>query len=69
VLAGDVWILGPLDLPSRMAYHASQLYSRNVTRFVLSLLQDGQVHLDFEDQVVAQTCVTHGGEIRLADAS
>ncbi|MGH7666626.1 MAG: Re/Si-specific NAD(P)(+) transhydrogenase subunit alpha, partial [Candidatus Dormibacteria bacterium] len=42
VLAGDVWILGPLDLPSRMAYHASQLYSRNVTRFVLSLLQDGQ---------------------------
>ncbi|MGH7642105.1 MAG: Re/Si-specific NAD(P)(+) transhydrogenase subunit alpha [Candidatus Dormibacteria bacterium] len=58
-----VWILGPLDLPSRMAYHASQLYSRNLTRFTLSLIKDGKIQLNFEDEVVSTTCVAHDGQI------
>jgi len=66
---GDVWILGPLDLPSRMAYHASQLYSRNVSRFALSLIKDGQLHLDFDDEVVAATCVTYDGQVRSGTTS
>jgi NAD(P) transhydrogenase subunit alpha len=60
---GGVWILGPLDLPSRMAYHASQLYSRNVTRFALSLIKDGQLQLNFDDEVVSATCVAHDGQV------
>jgi NAD(P) transhydrogenase subunit alpha len=63
---GGVWILGPLDLPSRMAYHASQLYSRNVTRFAMSLIKDGQIQLNFDDEVVAATCVTHDGKVRVS---
>lgn len=62
---GGVWILGPLNLPSRMAYHASQLYSRNITRFALSLIKDGQLQLNFDDEVIASTCVTHDGRVRL----
>lgn len=58
-----VWILGPLDLPSRMAYHASQLYSRNVTRFALALIKEGQLQPDFDDEVVSATCVTHDGKV------
>jgi NAD(P) transhydrogenase subunit alpha len=45
-----------------MPTHASQLYSHNVMRFTLTLLKEGG--LDFEDQIVADTCVTHQGEIR-----
>src|SRR5487761_1066328 len=63
VQKGGVWILGPLDLPSRMAYHASQLYSRNVTRFALTLIKDGQIKLNFEDEVVSRTCVTRDGQV------
>ncbi|HEY6537500.1 MAG TPA: Re/Si-specific NAD(P)(+) transhydrogenase subunit alpha [Candidatus Dormibacteraeota bacterium] len=59
-----VWILGPLDLPSRMAYHASQLYSRNLTRFALALIRDGRIQLNFDDEVIAATCVTHEGKVR-----
>ncbi|MGC1184419.1 MAG: Re/Si-specific NAD(P)(+) transhydrogenase subunit alpha [Candidatus Dormiibacterota bacterium] len=58
-----VWILGPLDLPSRMAYHASQLYSRNVTRFALALIKDGQLRPDFGDEVISATCVTRDGKV------
>jgi H+-translocating NAD(P) transhydrogenase subunit alpha len=63
ILSGGVSILGPLDLPSRMAYHASQLYSRNVTRFALSLIKDGQLQLNFDDEVVSSTCVAHDGKV------
>ncbi|MGB9483202.1 MAG: Re/Si-specific NAD(P)(+) transhydrogenase subunit alpha [Candidatus Dormiibacterota bacterium] len=58
-----VWILGPLDLPSRMAYHASQLYSRNLTRFALGLIHDGELQLNFEDEVISATCVAHDGQV------
>ena len=60
----DVTITGPLNLPSTMAEHASQLYGRNV----LSLLElmtgeNGALELDFEDEVIAGACITRGGEI------
>lgn len=64
ILKGGVWILAPLDLPSRMAYHASQLYSRNITRFALSLIQEGELRLNFDDEVIAATCVTHDGQVQ-----
>jgi len=62
VTVGGALIVGPLNVPSSMPAHASQLYSHNVMRFALTLLKEGG--LDFEDQIVADTCVTHAGEVR-----
>jgi NAD(P) transhydrogenase subunit alpha len=64
VTVGGALVAGPLNVPSNMPTHASQLYSHNVMRFTLTLLKEGG--LDFEDQIVSDTCVTHAGEIRNA---
>jgi len=55
--AQDVTIVGLTNLPSTMPYHASQLYSRNVTALLQLLVQDGELRLDWEDEVVAGACV------------
>jgi NAD(P) transhydrogenase subunit alpha len=64
VVRHGVRILGPLNLPSTVAYHASQMYARNVTSFLLHLVRDGALRLDFEDEIIRETCVTHAGEVR-----
>lgn len=58
-----VTILGPVNLPSEVPYHASQMYSKNVTTFLLHLVKDGQVRLDLEDEIVRETLVAHGGQV------
>jgi NAD(P) transhydrogenase subunit alpha len=57
-----VLVLGPTNLAAAIPGQASQLYSHNVTRFVLQFLKDGQVNLDFDDVVISQTCMTHQGK-------
>ena len=59
-----VVILGPLNLPSTVPLHASQMYARNVASFLLHVVQDGRLNLDFSDEIIRETCVTHAGEIR-----
>jgi NAD(P) transhydrogenase subunit alpha len=59
-----VTILGPLNLPSTLPAHASQMYARNISSFLALLVKDGALQLDFEDEIVRETCVTHAGEIR-----
>jgi len=58
-----VWIDGTTNVPSSMAQHASYLYSRNVTALLQLLVRNGEVLLDFEDEIVKGCCVTHGGQI------
>jgi NAD(P) transhydrogenase subunit alpha len=60
----DVTIVSHLNLPATMPEHASQLYARNV-QSLLELLtaEDGSLHLDFEDEIVAGACVTRDGQI------
>jgi NAD(P) transhydrogenase subunit alpha len=53
-----VAILGYTNLPSTMAYHASQLYSRNVAALLLHLAPEGELRLDFDDEITAGACVT-----------
>jgi NAD(P) transhydrogenase subunit alpha len=53
-----VTIVGLTNLPSTMPYHASQLYSRNVTALLQLLVADGEVRLDWDDEVVAGAAVT-----------
>jgi proton-translocating NAD(P)+ transhydrogenase subunit alpha len=63
IVAHDVKILGPLNVPSTMAEHASQLYSRNVQSLLGLMLSEGELTLDFEDEVIRGACITRGGEI------
>ncbi|MBV9101066.1 MAG: Re/Si-specific NAD(P)(+) transhydrogenase subunit alpha [Candidatus Dormibacteraeota bacterium] len=62
VVEHGVTILGPTNLAAAIPGQASQLYSHNVTRFTLQMLKDGAVALDFDDPVIAQTCMTHDGK-------
>jgi NAD(P) transhydrogenase subunit alpha len=59
-----VKIAAPLNLPSSMAEHASQLYARNVAS-LLELMsgEEGALTLDFDDEIIAGACITRGGEI------
>ena len=63
VVKCGVTILGPLNLPSTMAQQASQLYARNITAFLSSLLKDGKLIVDLKDDVVRGALVTQKGEI------
>lgn len=63
VVHNGVTILGPLNLPATMAYHASQLYAKNITTFLLHLVKDGAIQLDREDQITRDTLLTHAGEV------
>jgi NAD(P) transhydrogenase subunit alpha len=58
-----VRILGPLNLPSTIPYHASQMYARNIGTFLKYLVKDGKIALDREDEIVRETLVTHQGEV------
>jgi H+-translocating NAD(P) transhydrogenase subunit alpha len=64
VVKHDVTITGPLNLPSSMPDHASQLYSKNVQNLVeLMVSEEGELKLDFEDEIIAGACITRDGEI------
>jgi NAD(P) transhydrogenase subunit alpha len=64
VIEHGVKILAPLNVPSTLAEHASSLYARNIEALLkLMLGEDGQLALDFEDEVIAGACITRGGEI------
>jgi len=59
-----VLILGPLNLPSTLPLHASQMYAKNVSSFLLHVVRDGNLVVDFDDEITRETCVTHAGEVR-----
>ena len=59
----DVVILGPLNLPSTVPVHASQMYARNVSSFLLHHVRDGRFAPDFTDEITRATCVTHDGKV------
>jgi proton-translocating NAD(P)+ transhydrogenase subunit alpha len=63
VLHRGVTILGPVNLPSTIPFHASQMYSRNVKNFLLLLVKAGEIDLNMEDEVVRETMLTRDGEV------
>ena len=63
VVERGVTILGPTNLPSTVPYHASQMYAKNITTFLLHLVKDGAVKLDTGDEITRDTLIAHGGEI------
>ncbi|MGB2875259.1 MAG: Re/Si-specific NAD(P)(+) transhydrogenase subunit alpha [Gaiellaceae bacterium] len=63
VVREGVTIVGFTNLPSTMPYHASQLYARNVAALLLHLAPEGQLVLDFDDEITAGACVTRKEEV------
>ena len=59
----DVTIVGLTNLPSTMPYHASQLYSRNVVALLTHLVEDGDLKLDWSDEITAGACVAGKQEV------
>jgi H+-translocating NAD(P) transhydrogenase subunit alpha len=62
VVKHDVTIASPLNLPATMPEHASELYSKNITALLDLLIKDGALAPDFDDQVIADSCVTRAGD-------
>jgi NAD(P) transhydrogenase subunit alpha len=59
-----VRIIGPVNLPATVAYHASDMYARNLLNFIKPAFKDGALAIDWNDEVFAASCVTHDGTIR-----
>jgi len=64
IIEHGVTVIGPLNLPSEMPLQATRLYARNISRLLLHMLKDGELHFDFEDVIVNDCCITHQGEVR-----
>ncbi|MBW4648505.1 MAG: Re/Si-specific NAD(P)(+) transhydrogenase subunit alpha [Kastovskya adunca ATA6-11-RM4] len=64
VIRHGVTIIGPINLPSSMPIHASQMYAKNISTLLQYMVKDHELQLNFEDDIISGTCVTHGGEIR-----
>ncbi|MCA9520352.1 MAG: NAD(P) transhydrogenase subunit alpha, partial [Myxococcales bacterium] len=58
-----VTIIGPLNIPTDVPYHASQMYARNVSTFILHLCKDGALNLDLSDEITSGTLITHAGDV------
>jgi NAD(P) transhydrogenase subunit alpha len=64
VRVGPAHIIGPVNLPSRMPVHTSEMYAKNLLNFINPMLSEGLLKLDWEDEVITGACLTHGGEVR-----
>jgi NAD(P) transhydrogenase subunit alpha len=63
VVEHGVTIIGWFNLASTVPYHASQMYARNVSAFLLHLVKDGKLQLTMEDEIVSETMLTRSGEV------
>lgn len=63
VIHQGVRIMGPLNVPSTVAYHASQLYAKNAATFLAHLVKGGELNLDLEDEITRETLLTRSGEV------
>ena len=59
-----ITVIGPINVPSSLPVHASQMYSKNISTLLQYLVKDGQMQLDFEDDIIDGICLTYDGELR-----
>ena len=65
VTGNGVTVIGPVNLAATAPIHASELYAKNLYNFLeLSITKEGDLNLDWNDELIAKTCVTHAGEIK-----
>lgn len=63
VIAHGVTVLGPTNLPATVPHHASQMYAKNISTLLLHLVQNGDLHVDLDEEITASTLVSRGGDI------
>jgi NAD(P) transhydrogenase subunit alpha len=63
IQSGGVTVMGPLNLPSSVPYHASQMYAANVASFLKLLVNKGELALNLEDEIIRESLVCHNGKI------
>ncbi len=61
---GGVRVIGPVNLPATVAYHASEMYAKNLLNFIKPAFKDGSLAIDWNDEVFAQSCLTHDGVVK-----
>lgn len=59
-----VTIIAPINLPSSVAVHASQMFAKNMSTLLQLLIPENEINLDFEDDILDSVCITHAGEVR-----
>lgn len=64
VTVGQTTIVGPLNVPSMLGEHASELYAKNQYNLIELFLKDKAISIDWNDEVLAKSCLTHAGEIK-----
>lgn len=68
VMEGSVKVVGPVDVPSQIAEHASEMYSRNLLNFITPWFTESGFAIDWNDEVYAKSVLTHSGEVRFEPA-
>lgn len=63
VVHQGVTVFGPLNLPSQLAAHASEMYAKNLFNFISLFVKEGEISLDWEDPIIVQSALTHNGKI------
>ncbi|MBB1493876.1 NAD(P) transhydrogenase subunit alpha [Propioniciclava sp. MC1595] len=63
VLVGGARVVGPVNLPGRMPVHTSEMFSKNLLNFTTPMITDGELTIDWTDEVIAGTALTHGGRV------
>ncbi len=63
IVEHGVTIIGPLNIPTTVPYHASQMYSKNIANFLSHLMKKGELNLDLSDQIIRESMITQGGKI------
>ena len=66
IVHGETIVYGPLNVPSELAVHASEMYARNLLNFLTPMITDGEFRPDWDDEVIADSTLTRDGEIRHA---
>ncbi len=64
VIHGNVRIVGPINLPAQLAYHASEMYSRNLYNLLIPALKQGVLDIDWTDEVFTGSALTHAGSVK-----
>jgi NAD(P) transhydrogenase subunit alpha len=63
IKVGGVTIIGAINLATSVPYHASQMYARNVSTFLLYMVKEGKLQMNLQDEIVRETMITNGGEV------
>ena len=67
-MSHGITVIGLLNIPSALAVHASQMFSRNLEKLLLHLSKDGRLNFDFKDEIVKGCVITHEGKVVHAKA-